>query len=333
MIYTLNGLRRAIELNAIPVFDFSGKNTIYLYDAHHGNQVWEYFFESISPYNIEQINSWLKAGKIKDESVIKLTEKEFGYMHHFDPNRLATFWAWDVPVNKKAWMLEKRELGREYIKKYVKPRPHITTKVEEFCAANFNQKMVFGLHIRGTDFNYATPIPLQTYILHLDEVISQSTSTNYQIFVATDQQQYLHALRDKYGNKIIARDVLRSSNHIVPVKNNRVGGYIKGEEALIDMLLLSRCHHVIKGPAALGEMSLWFTDHNRITDLSLHCEFKTQNYSKLNSSFSELNIGNLSRFKLIKLRCKETLVKWLYSWKLVAFFYKRFTRVRQWLEH
>lgn len=333
ILHTLNGLRKAKEINAIPVFDFNGRNTCYLYDKTKGDAIWEYFFDSISPYTRADVEHWVKTGQLHENSVMRLTKQQFGYLHHHDPHRLATFWAWETPQNKSPWMQQKRQLGREFVQNYVRPKPHIVAKVDQFCAAHFAHKVVFGLHIRGTDFNYATPIPLTTYLFELDELISKLGHQSYSIFVATDQQQYLQEMRKKYQDKIVARDITRSANHIVPVKLTGISGYVKGEEALIDLLILSRCHHIIKGPAALGEISLWFAGHNNVTDLALNCEFNKQRYSKQTSAFARFNINNMSRFNLLKHKMREALLRELYSRKTIAYFYRRFAKVRQWLQH
>ncbi|MCC2607939.1 O-fucosyltransferase family protein [Planctobacterium marinum] len=333
IVFALNGLRKAKAINAIPVIDFNAQNTCYFYDESRGDSIWEYFFEPVSPFNITQINAWLKSGTIKQDTVARLSADEFGYLHHHDPDRLATFWAWCAPEDKAAWIRAKRELGRKYISNYVKPKAYITDKVEQFCTQHFKGKLVFGVHIRGTDFNYATPLHTRIYMEKLNTLIAGLAQQEYCIFVATDQKQYLQELSNRYGSRVIAYDATRSSNHIAPFKLSTLSGYQKGEEVLTDMLILSRCHHIIKGPAALGEMALWFTDHDDITDLALQSEFHAKPYDKLSSAFSALNVDQLQAGQLAKQKWKEKLVKRIYSWKIVAFFYKRSAHVRRWLNH
>lgn len=333
IVFALNGLRKAKAINAIPVIDFNAQNTCYFYDESRGDSIWEYFFEPVSPFNVAQINDWLKSGTIKQDTVARISADEFGYLHHHDPDRLATFWAAPPPENKTKWILEKRRLGREYIQKHITPKSHIIEKVERFCTTNFGVGKVIGLHIRGSDFAYARPLALAVYCKELDKLISQLSDEKCAIFVATDQQQYLQELRSRYGNRIIASDATRSSSHIAPFKLSTLNGYQKGEEVLTDMLILSRCHHIIKGPAALGEMALWFTEHDEVTDLALQSEFYAKPYSKLTSTFSALNVGQLQAGKLATQKWKEKLVKRIYSWKIVAFFYKRSAHVRRWLNH
>ncbi|MBE1300490.1 MAG: hypothetical protein GJ680_11370 [Alteromonadaceae bacterium] len=332
IIFVLNGIRKAISINAIPVLDFNKHNTPYLWDEHKGDFIWEYFFEPFYPVDINTVRALLETGQLKENLVEILSPNEFGYLHHHDPDRLATFWAWDAPQDKVTWMQEKRTLGREFINKYVQPKSHILEKVEHFCSQHFT-RTVIGVHIRGTDFNYATPIAIDTYFTELEKIIAKLHDYNIGIFIATDQQQYLACFHERYGDRVLARDVTRSSNHIAPVKFDDVSGYQKGEEALVDMLILSRCQHVIKGPGALGEMSLWFGTHHKITDLAIHCDFNTKHYSQMTSAYAVFNIGKLTSLQLIGHKLKTSFIRLLFSFRIVAYFYKRFKQVRHWLMH
>ena len=336
VIYVLNGIRKANSINAIPVIDFNKENTFFLFDERQSlHSIWEYFFEPVSPYSIEQIESWLESGKLRQQDVLYISAKEFGYLHHHDPERIATFWAWKTPNDKPAWMQSKRNLGKHYAKKYVKPKNHIVEKADKFFSNHLTANTIIGLHIRGTDFNYASPIAINKYIKSINEIINALTDKNYQIFVATDQQQYLDKLMETFSHKVVARDVTRSTTNLVPLMNNNVSGYQKGEEALIDLLLLSKCSFIIKGPAALGEIATWLTnDENaKIVDYAPECDFNKNHYSLQFSSFTQLNVAELSSYQLILKKAKETLIKLIYSWKISRMFYERSARIRRWLLH
>jgi len=238
VVYVLNGIRKAKTINAIPVIDFNSRNTSYFYDESRGNSIWEYFFNPLNPFSARQIKDWVVEGKLNREEVEDMSAEEFGYLHHHDPHRIATFWAWEEPVDKEKWMQQKRHLGREFVRNYVRPHDHIIHKVELFCRTQFTAQKVFGVHIRGTDFNYARPIGIDEYFAHLDKLIRRLPHDDYCIFVATDQQQYLDKFHYRYDDKVVSYDATRSSSHIAPFRLEGVSGYQRGEDVLVDMLIL-----------------------------------------------------------------------------------------------
>ncbi len=333
LIYVLNGIRKAKAMNAVPVIDFNAENTPYFYDAPSGKDVFTYFFEAISPFRLSQILKWEREGKIDKNQIQYIKPQEAAKDHLHDPDRLATFWAWEKPLDKVAWMNTKRTLGREYVRKYLKPKVSIQKKVSKYIDTYFKADFIIGVHIRGTDFAYAQPTLFKTYLQKIDELLSKIKPVDYQIFVATDQEQYLENFKEHYGEKILSWNAIRSVNHIAPFRFDNVSGYQKGEDVLIDMLLLSRCHHMIKGAAAVGELALWFCDHNDITDFAIESDFNRVHYGKQESTFSRLNVDrkNITRLKLHKLR--ECLVRRLVASRVGMALYVRSALVRKVLKH
>jgi hypothetical protein len=333
IVFALNGLRKANAMNLIPVLDFNRENTPDLFDEKAGPLVWDYFFEPLSPYNPQQIKTELQAGRLFENKVHFISKQEFLEAHHYDPERIATFWAWETPENKSQWMKKKRQLGRSYIQKYVFPKQHIVKKANAFCEQHFTCSLVIGVHIRGTDFSYATPFSIETYFEEINTIVRQTGGQDYRIFLATDQQQYLDDFILRFKNKVIYQAVTRSTNHIVPVRFSHLSGYQKGEEALLDMLALARCHHVIKGPAAIGEMALWFNNHNNINDLAIRSEFHKGAYERSKGPYLIFNIDNKTNNELRFYRFKDTLVKKIIMTRVGKLFYTKFDWVRKLLKH
>lgn len=333
LLYALNGIRKAEAMNVIPVIDFNCSNSRYFYDAGKGEAVWDYYFEPVSPYNYPQIRAWQEAGIVSEQVVHFISSAEAAYTHQHDPERLATFWAWQVPKDKKSWMSAKRSLGRQYIQNYVCPKRHILQKVGDFTRNNFKAKLVIGIHIRGTDFTYAQPIPVETYARELENLLGKNEQKDYQIFVATEQQQYLDFFIGRYGRKVVYLNVTRSDSHIAPFRFENVSGYQKGEEVLLDTLLLSRCQHIIKGPAATGELALWFNKNDSITDFALQSQFNETHYSQLESAYALLNIGGKGALRLQYHRLREHLVRRLIVSRIGQILYNNCALARKFLKH
>ncbi|KYG81028.1 hypothetical protein EV198_2910 [Roseivirga ehrenbergii] len=315
IIYALNGIRKAKAMNAIPIIDFNRDNTLYFYDSSKGESVWTYFFENVSPFKPSEIFQWLKTGEIDESQVLYIDSEKAAEEHQNDPDRLATFWAWQRPKNPEGWMKDKRTLGRSYIEEYVKPKASIQNKVEVFVNEYFNTGFIIGIHIRGTDFHYAKPTSIKSYLQRIDQLLIKMDTSDYQIFVATDQQQYLEIFKEHHGERVLSWDSVRSNNHIAPLKFNEFSGYRKGEDVLIDILLLSQCNHIIKGAAAVGELALWFCRHDHITDFAIESDFIRKQYGQLESAFSQLNIGNKRKSILIIYKLRDrTIRKVMASW-------------------
>jgi hypothetical protein len=333
LIYALNGIRKSEALNAIPVIDFHSRNVPYFYEHSKGENIWTYFFEKLSPYSLKDVLQWEKEGKISHDQIEYTDLQQASKDHQYDPDRLATFWSWEKPHDKAAWMMSKRAQGRVYIKKYIRPKASIQVKVDDFIRAHFETNFIIGVHIRGTDFCYANPTSLEAYLQEVGKLLLKTNRKDYRIFLATDQHQYVEAFKQRYGEKVLCWDAVRSDNHICPVRFDDVSGYKKGEDELIDMLLLSKCHHVIKGAASVGELALWFCDHQNIIDFAIESDFIRKDYSELESAYSKLNIDHKSRFGLKAHKYKERIVRKLVSSRIGRALFARSKFVRKVMIH
>ena len=125
---------------------------------------------------------------------------------------------------------------------------------------------VIGVHHRGTDkvIEWSLVEYEKTY-----QVIKQVMKSYYpkqkkiKIFVATDDQEFLTYLKSIHPSCVIYNNFVRSSNG-VPLhygeNNLYANSYQKGREAVIDCLILSRCHTLIR--PATSCFSLIFTFFN-----------------------------------------------------------------------
>ena len=88
-------------------------------------------------------------------------------------------------------------------------KPHITQKVDDFARVHFGDGNVIGLHIRGTDKGTASlPRHLmrivrpREYFRHIDDYMHSHGEAN--IFVATDQHQFLSQIINRYGKRFLS---------------------------------------------------------------------------------------------------------------------------------
>ena len=219
-------------------FGFDGDGGLY-FDPTRGLNWWEYYFE---PLNV---------GNRENKEVIVSFNGPPG--HDF-----AMLTEFHVPRMEAA----------ELIKKHIRIKPHIQEKVQRFVDQNFTNSTIIGVHYRGTDKYVEAPRAkyesvvehIRAGILKLKKIKKnrKNKAFNIKIFVATDEQAFLDYLHTIFPGKIIAYDAFRSSNN-EPVHEMDLGNnYKKGEDAVMDCLLLSRCEVLLKTSSNLSLCSSYF---------------------------------------------------------------------------
>lgn len=221
--------------------DFEEKG-IY-YDPERGPNWWEYYFE---PINFGQVSK--KEIHIQDAQIA-----DFGYRFLDQP----------------------RKKGYELIQKYIKVKPHIQYKVEDFVQNEFGSSFIIGIHYRGTDKSTEAPrVPYEKVYEAISEVMNEIPN-DCKIFVATDEQAFLEDICQMYPGMVIFTPSYRSENgkpvHLDKLLNN----YIKGEDAVIDCLLLSRCHFLIRTVSYLSAVSAFFNPD--VPVITLNSLYKIKN--------------------------------------------------------
>ena len=139
-------------------------------------------------------------------------------------------------------------------------------------ASTSRAKKVLGIHMRGTDKGSAKLSPElmriikpREYFPYIDEYIHKHS--NCKIFVATEQQQFLRQMTSRYGERILSYEAIRTTGLRNPFHLHG-SGYRKGEEVLIDCLLLSRSDYLLKCTSAVGEFAMYFNPNLACVDLN-----------------------------------------------------------------
>jgi hypothetical protein len=300
MTYALNGVRKAAEANYLPVVLIDKKNNRFFYEPERGENIWEYYFLPVAGVSYDEVASMKASGEIHDDQLFMEENMNIIKWHHDDPDRIATFWAKDIdesPESKVRFMREKRALGRAFINKYVQVRPEILEKADEFESSQ--DTPLIGLHIRGTDLAYVTATPIERYFSEIDRLLGMSEYKDHKIFVATDQVQFIERFRERYGEQnIVTYDSFRGSGIIAPYRMKGASPYKKGEDVLIDLLILSKCAYILKAGSAVGEFAIWFADHDNFTDFALEAERPKPKYFQRLPAYLALNVDGLGKQRL-----------------------------------
>ena len=233
LTFVLNHLKIAEDFGFIPIVDmqnfpswYSEKNELF------GTQnSWEYYFEQVSEYKLDEV--------YKSKSVI-FTDN----IYHKSFTRL---------------IFEDEKLI-ELAKKYIKIKPHIYKKYNEFFEKNLKNKKILGVYLRGGEFrtipNHDYPPTNKQIVRKVDEIIKNEKIDL--IFLSSKEIEHVKLFEKQYGKNLVYYDSFRSKKDFFtfyPRKNHR---YLLGEEILCEMLMLSQSDYLIYSLSNVSQASIFF---------------------------------------------------------------------------
>ena len=142
--------------------------------------------------------------------------------------------------------------------KYLRPKRDIVKHVNDFWASMAADGPVLGVHFRGTDHSEEAP---RVSYRHCFNVILDYLSTHNStraVFVASDEHAFIEFIKNLLRSVIPVyshNDHYRSKdsdNIPVFLRSLGEGGYEKGEDALVNALLLSKCATLIRTTSCLA---------------------------------------------------------------------------------
>ncbi len=268
ILHIISLLRYCDRENYYPVVDLDADCINAYFDAAHGNNTWQQYFEPVMSLSSDELLKYLpeldQAGlihRLSSEEAKKIC------VEHDDSIYSFTFGRWrntNIP-DLDQWYQNERDKARQTVQKYVRPHTQLQEKVDAFVTRHFEKDFTLGLHVRGTDMFYAPVVAPAEYFPHVDKWIRQHPQLK--IFLATDQIQYLEVFIDRYGDRIIYSDCFRSDNEVAPFNRVEISPFVKGEEVMMDILLLASCNFLIKSSSNVGEMAIYFNDDLNCLDL------------------------------------------------------------------
>ncbi len=209
------------------------------FDASAGNNSWEYFFQPID-------------FRRESGAVERVVDREQG-------QRFAV---------RGETMLRTTAFG--LISRHIRVRPHIQEKIDAFARANFRGFDVIGVHYRGTDkWEEARRVPYEEVRSAIREAIIAREAGAFRLFVASDEQAFVEYMERSFPGRVISWETRRSLDG-EPIDFVFDDNYKKGEDAVIDCLLLSRCHHLIRTSSTLSLCSTYFNPKIPVVVLNQH---------------------------------------------------------------
>lgn len=147
------------------------------------------------------------------------------------------------------WILEssplfgkdRNQLYRHIFTKYLCLKPALQAKVDQQAATLFAGKQWLAVHMRGSDkvkeMAHLDAIN-QAYWTSIDQILKVNPGLN--IFLLTDSDQLLTEFKQRYGNKVLSLDCVRSSND-TGVHYAGHSGVELGEQVIMDSWLAAHC--------------------------------------------------------------------------------------------
>jgi hypothetical protein len=270
----------AIAENRIPVVHFGDGTCYWTPHGYRGRRtVWEYYFEPVVPGHPASsipapVRARLAAEPPSPYEVGYLADEHAFVSSHFgDHPRLAGMalripYQWDDPDDAL------RRQAKAVIDRHVRPRAYLLGKVDGFFARQLAGHQLIGVHARGTDatseqelrpFRQGSLV-LSRYVAEIERLLD--VQPRAKIFVASDEQSSLDHLAAAFGDRVIAYDTVRHrdgaaagqgpTGWIMPayIAGDRDVAARNGEDAVVEYLLLSRCHHLVHNGSSLARTVL-----------------------------------------------------------------------------
>ena len=227
------------EAKLIPFLSFTSPNYL---DSRYGPCWFQYFFENAALPAADLAR--VRHGQVRVCEV--RSSREMGLPKQFNQRYYAT-----ITLHR----------ANELLLRYVQLRPAVVDKVNAFAALHFTGKTPIAVHFRGTDKALEAPRVAWDYCL--------STVTHYlakhpevdSVFVASDEQAFVGFL----ASSLPQVKVCHHADHHASVDGRPVHlsphtreNYFRGEDALINCLLLSRCTALIKSSSLLSAWACVF---------------------------------------------------------------------------
>jgi hypothetical protein len=182
------------------------------------------------------------------------------------------------------------QIAPQLVRKYIGIKPHILEKIEAFVRNHFEDKSVLGIHYRGTD-KRSSPVLYSDFRKSIDNFLQKNREFDC-LFVSSDEQSFVDFIENEFRHTLPVfyhADHERSQTKIAIHRSKSGDRFRKAEEAVLNCLLLSRCHALIKTASFLSgwsklfnpdlpvfmvnrpfERELWFPDRELVFETPPH---------------------------------------------------------------
>ena len=171
-----------------------------------------------------------------------------------------------------------RQFVHKKLTQYIRLKPHIQKKCQDFYDTHMQKYLCIGVHARIAKA-HAWLVPgkrlaqLDAYFKEIDTLIKKHPEEEIKIFVASDSHFAVQKCKERYGDCVVYIDAFRSSEDQDPcilytnasfLKQNKniwhqkKHRYFGGVTTLLDCLLLSKCKYLIHTTSNLAFFATYY---------------------------------------------------------------------------
>lgn len=164
-----------------------------------------------------------------------------------------------------------RARGAALVQRHVTVRQSVSAIVDAFSDRYWRGHHVIGVHYRGTDkSDDARRVPYEEVESVVHEAMRRAGTDRCRVFLATDEQAVVDFMGARFPAELCYREMFRSIDGRPIDVVNADGNHQKGLDAVVDCLLLSRSHTLIRTASNLSLCSTLFNPH--LPDMLLNPE-------------------------------------------------------------
>jgi hypothetical protein len=165
----------------------------------------------------------------------------------------------------------KLSFAKSLFDKYLGINEDILKEVELFKEQWFKDEKILGVHYRGTDkVGEALLVPKERLLQCIIDVIENSPSLKI-IFVSTDDKEIINFLKkSQLPLPLIYRDdIVRSEDGEQFHRKKEISKTLINRDAIVNCLLLSNCHTLLKTASILSDCSVIFNPDIEVKVMSV----------------------------------------------------------------
>jgi hypothetical protein len=161
-----------------------------------------------------------------------------------------------------------RHVAAGIVARHVRIKESVRSQADRYWLEQAGGAHVIGVHYRGTDkWEGAPPVPYEAMEAAVRASAPAAGSAPWKVFVATDEQAFLDYMVSAHPGRVLFRPMRRSVDGS-PIHKSHGDGFRKGEDAVLDCLLLARCEQLIRTDSDLSLFSTFFSPTLPVTLLS-----------------------------------------------------------------
>jgi hypothetical protein len=249
LCFVLHNLLICEKLKMIPVIDMENYPTIYNCKVKINNSynAWSYYFKPVSNYKLNEVYQSKNVVLCDNKTSKNNLFNKINYTSNF---KYFNGFQYLTKEHKKIF------------KKYIVINNKILDNVNNFCQKKFKGK-ILGVCFRGTDQKKAGyhpyPATEEQMLTATNALIKKYKFDN--IYVCTEDINYLNLYKKAYGNKILYYENPRTNDEKDLFDGiDKKHRYKIGLGNLIDMILLSKTDHLLYTMSNIPKASIFCTN-------------------------------------------------------------------------